>query len=127
MDGSSNNAYELGQSIGDAIGSAIVLLWVILIVVGVLFVVLLVWFIWIMTRIKQENVKTNKLLNDFMKIVSRIGAIICPIASSNSLSSILFTSLHQNTTPLVDLQGLFPVLILLHSLFPFPYKKKCNQ
>ena len=71
MDGSSNNAYELGQSIGDAIGSAIVLLWVVLIVVGVLFVVLLVWFIWIMKRIKQENVKTNKLLNDFMKIVSR--------------------------------------------------------
>ena len=71
MDGSSNNAYELGQSIGDAIGSASVLLWVILIVVGVLFVVLLVWFIWIMTRIKQENVKTNKLLNDLMKIVSR--------------------------------------------------------
>ena len=41
MDGSSNNAYELGQSIGDAIGSAIVLLWVILIVVGVLFLSLI--------------------------------------------------------------------------------------
>lgn len=62
MENSSSEAYQIGQSIGEALGSAVIFFWIILIVIGAMFLALLVWFIWIMTRIKQENVKTNKLL-----------------------------------------------------------------
>lgn len=71
---SSNQAYEMGQTIGEALGNTAIFLWIILIVGWALILGLLVWFIWIMTRIKQENVKTNKLLSDLNKSISRLGS-----------------------------------------------------
>lgn len=86
MENSSSQAYEMGQSIGEALGNAVILLWIILIVVGVLFLALLVWFIWVMTRIKQENVKTNKLLNDLIKNISRNGVGKSTVSQDISVS-----------------------------------------
>ena len=62
MEDMSNSAYELGQ----AIGSTVVLFWVFVIGVTLLLAVLLAWFIWTMARIKQECIKTNRLLSDII-------------------------------------------------------------
>lgn len=67
--GSTTSPVEMGQAIGEAIGGAIIFLWVILVVIGVLFIAYLVWFIWVMTRIKQEASKTNRLLGDLKNIL----------------------------------------------------------
>ena len=64
---------ELGESIGQAIGGAILLLWIIGIVLAVLAIAFLVWFLWVMTRIKNESTKTNKLLGDLNRAVTRLG------------------------------------------------------
>ena len=70
--GSTTSPAELGQSIGQAIGGAIVILWVIVAITAVLAIALLVWFIWVMTRIKSESTKTNKLLSDLNKSIARL-------------------------------------------------------
>lgn len=62
---------SIGQSIGQSIGGAIIVLWVIGILIIAVTIAVLVWFLWVMTRIKNENVKTNKLLADLNKSIGR--------------------------------------------------------
>lgn len=81
MGNSSSTTYELGESIGQSLGNIMILVWIILIAVCVLSIALLVWFIWTMCRIKQECVRTNKLLSDLNKNIRTLqGARQAPAA-----------------------------------------------
>lgn len=85
--GNTTSPADVGQAIGQAIGGAMIILWVIVIVLAILGIALLVWFIWAITRIKNENTKTNKLLNDLNKTVSRLSAQGKPSAGEPVLVS----------------------------------------
>ncbi len=70
MGDSSGMVYSFGQ----AVGGAMIALWVIIICVAIIAIALLVWFIYVMTKIKGECTRTNKLLADVLKRLGQ-GAI----------------------------------------------------
>lgn len=72
MGNSSDVAYSMGEQIGQQLGGAFIAIIIIAVLTIAIGLALIVWFVYTLSKIKASCTKTNKLLTDISKNISRI-------------------------------------------------------